>query len=263
MTIDTHFHYPSMLRRDNTLSLPESIIGLEIGLDGGDLESRIKLIGNNKNIYLSVGAGPWVLDREDFVSIDDEVEKLENDIIQYGADAIGEIGFDNHWAYGTKEMQLELFSKQIELARKYNLPVSIHSRDADVELENAIKERAIDDKTILHCFSSGPEMCSKLLESDAYISFAGNVTYKGNKLIQEAVRIVPSDRILVETDSPYLAPGKMRGKLNNPENTEITLDYLASLRCEDKEALKETIINNFLRLMGSSESKVKRDIATI
>lgn len=263
MIIDSHFHYLSMLEKDKNASLAPDLVGLEIGLDGGDMHKRIEKIGKNRNIFLSVGAGPWVLDRSDFVSIDHELYLLENDIKKYGADAIGEIGFDNYWNYGTKERQQELFIKQIQLARKYNIPVSIHSRDANKELLDACKKGYVDEKTIMHCFSSDKDVLKHLLDKGAYISFTGNVTYKSNSIIKESAIFTPLEKILVETDSPYLSPVAMRGKPNRPENTEYIIDFIATSKSIDREKLKERILMNFYALMGRDKSIVKRDLATL
>lgn len=261
MTIDTHFHYPSMKEKTPEATLPDDLIGMEIGIDGGDLEKRIKATGPDKRIFFSVGAGPWVLKRDDFISIDDEISKLESDISKFGADAIGECGMDLYRGYATNELQEELFLKHIKLAGKYSLPLIIHSRDADSYLEKFASQGLFTQKTVMHCFSSGVDTAKLMLDAGCYISFAGNVTYKANKHIQESAKYVPIDRILVETDSPYLTPVPKRHEFNNPINTELTLDYLSELRGVNKEELKENIVNNFITLMGGSESKVKRDIA--
>lgn len=247
-----------MRKRDPEAGYPDSFTGLEIGLEGGDIRKRIEAVGDNNRVFLSVGAGPWVLDRDSFVSIDDEIEKLELDIITYGADAVGEFGFDNHWKYGSKGSQRELFEKEAALAKKHALPIVIHTRDADSDLLDSLS--LIDDKTIMHCFSSGPDMVKILLDKGAYISFAGNVTYISNVLIQESAKIVPLDRILYETDSPYLAPIPKRGRMCYPEYTEYTLDFLAELKGIERELLKEKALENFHRLMGGEYSKVKRNV---
>ena len=258
VVFDSHFHLISMQRKDKDATLPLSFVGLEIGLDGGDMGSRIKAVGSDKNIFLSVGAGPWVLDRENFISIDDEIQKLENDIIKFGADAVGEFGFDNHWKYGSPDAQKELFEKEMALAKKYSLATVIHTRDADKELIESIG--LIDARTIMHCFSSDREIARKLLDRGAFISFAGNITYKSNSMLQDSAKYVPVDRILYETDAPYLAPIPMRGKVNNPAYTEYTLEFIANLKGVDKEFLKEQVLNNFYRVTGRTESVVKRDI---
>lgn len=256
--IDTHFHYPSTLRKDSNASLPENLIGLEIGLNGGDLKDRIPLFKGNKNIFLSVGAGPWVLDRDGFLSIEHELSLLERDIIEYGADAVGELGFDNHWKYGTKESQRELFERQIDIARKYNLAVAVHTRDADKELLDSLSY--IDERTIMHCYSSDKAVAKVLLDRGAYFSFAGNVTYKGNTTLHESAKYIPLDRLLYETDAPYLAPIPMRGRVNNPAYTEYTAEFLADLKGVDKELLKENVLKNFYKVLGRCESVVKREI---
>lgn len=263
MIIDSHFHLSSMSEKGLSVTLPENFIGLEVAIDGGDMDKRIKLTGKNERIFLSAGAGPWVLERNDFVSIDDEIERIESDISLYSADAIGETGFDNHWKYGTPVLQMELFERQALIARENNIPLIIHSRDADKEIIEEADKGFIDSRTIMHCFSSAWSICSRLLDKGAYISFAGNVTYKSNINIQNAADKVPVDRILVETDSPYLSSADLRGKANNPVNTEIILSFLAKLRGMNMEELKDHIIENFKRVMGSDKSKVKRDITTL
>ena len=263
MIIDTHFHYLSMEKRNPEANLDFDMTGIEVGLEGGDLRNRISAIGTRKSIFLSVGAGPWVLDREDFPSIDEEIGKLEEDILTYGADAIGECGIDNHWKYGTPELQEELFIKQCGLAKKYDLPLIIHSRDADAELLQFAYNGYLNEKTIMHCFSSSTDVLKIVLDKGCYISFAGNVTYKQNKHIQESARYVPLDRILVETDSPYLTPVPRRHESNNPQNTEHIIEFISNLRGIDKKNLKDMIFENFFHVIGSTESKVKRDISTI
>ena len=138
---------------------------------------------------------------------------------------------------------------QVELASELDLPIIIHTRDADREIAAALSSPSFRCRGIMHCFSSGTDLMRKALDKGLYISFAGNVTYKGNERIQEAASSVPMDRFLVETDSPYLAPIPMRGKPCRPEYTEYTLSAIADLRNEDKEKLKEAAKDNLLRLL--------------
>ncbi len=253
MIIDSHFHTYSMKKRGlNTL--PPDLIGIDIGTDGGDAKDRIPLLSDNKQIFFSVGSGPWCLQSANYISPADEREKLLNDISTYGADAIGECGFDNHWKYGSEEAQRKLFMMQAELASELSLPIIIHTRDADREIAEAFCSSAFGCRGIMHCFSSGPELMKKALDKDLYISFAGNITYKGNENIRQAALEVPSDRILVETDSPYLAPVPMRGKPCIPEYTEYTLSFVAELRKTDKEVLKEQVKENLLALLKRNET---------
>lgn len=261
MLFDSHFHLPSMASRGEDTTLPQEFLGLECGTIHSDAEERILLVGKRKDVYLSMGDGPWALDRDDWKGVKEAMKALRNVIALYGADAIGECGFDNHWAYGTKKEQMDLFLSQAELAKELDIPLIIHSRDADQELLETLPH--LGTKTIMHCFSSGPEIAEKMLEKGAYLSFAGNVTYKANSHIQESARLCPLDRILFETDSPYLSPVPLRGRPCRPEYTEHTLSFLSALKEEEREKIKESAISNFLSLFENRESVVKRDIVSL
>lgn len=256
---DSHFHFPSIQEKDPSYSLPSSLIGLEIAIEAGDLESRIKSIEKyrNDNIFLSSGSGPWVLEKDGFISVENEISEIEKEIEEYGCDAIGEAGFDRYWNYGTMEEQKELFYSQAELAKKYNRALIIHSRDADHELEESIQH--LGDRVIFHCFSSGKELMYKALDKGAFISFSANISFKGSEKQREAAKLCPIDRLLYETDSPYLAPRDKGGRINTPERTEFTLSYLSELRGEDRDNIKEMAISNFYHVLGYRKSKVKRD----
>ena len=257
MIFDSHFHLPSMAARGLSTTLPSSFLGLECGTEADDLRERILLVGKRRDVFLSVGAGPWSLDRPEWKGTEDAISKLRRNIGLYGTDAIGECGFDNHWGYGTKEEQKRLFVAQAELAKELEVPLIIHSRDSDQEILDVIS--LLDERTIMHCFSSPPEIAEKLLKRGVYLSFSGNVTYKANREIQKSAEICPLDRILYETDAPYLSPVPMRGRPNMPEYTEYTLSFLAELRNEEKEKIKESAVSNFLKVLNHSESVVERE----
>lgn len=258
MIFDSHFHLPSILEKGLSPSLPPSFLGMEAATLPDDAEERIRLAGKRKDVYLSMGAGPWCTSSSHLFTLDETIEKLKEEITLYGADAIGECGFDFHWDYGSREEQSRLFVIQAEIARDLDIPLIIHSRDADDILLGHIDY--INERTIMHCFSSSPRVMEKLLGRGAYISFAGNVTYKNNRDIQESARLCPVERLLYETDSPYLTPSPLRGKPNRPENTELTLTALSTLRGEENEYIKENVIRNFLSLMKNGESVVRRDL---
>ena len=243
MIFDSHFHITSMLDRGLDATLPSSFLGLECGTEPGDATERIMAVGKRKDVMLSMGAGPWMLEKE--ADIDAIICGLKKDIDTYSADAIGECGFDRHWNYGTIEKQRELFLREIELAKDLSLLPYF------------------DERTIMHSFSSGVETAEKLLDRGAYISFSGNVTYKANFHIRESAVYCPIDRILYETDAPYLSPVPMRGRPNMPEYTEYTLEFLANIKNVDKEELKERVKENFISVLKHSESVVKRDIITL
>ncbi|MGN1164241.1 MAG: TatD family hydrolase [Candidatus Ornithospirochaeta sp.] len=254
MIFDSHFHLPSMVSRGLSPSLPSSFLGLECATEPGDGEERIRLRGRRRDIFISMGAGPWSIDRPDWSGAEDAVGRVEEDAMKYGADAIGECGFDNYWGYGTKKDQMELFLRQLDLASRLDVPLIIHSRDADQELTSVL--HLLGEKTIMHCFSSSPDMARKLLDRGCFLSFSGNVTYKANEEIRKSAILCPKDRILFETDSPYLSPVPMRGKPCRPEYTEYTCAFLSRIRNESPEETKESAVSNFISVFKHSESVV-------
>ena len=178
--------------------------------------------------------------------------------------ALGECGLDHHWNVAGPDArseadfdqdllfgERELFEAQISLAKKFSLPVIVHSRDAAEQTLECIKNSNFHNG-IIHCFSYGLEEARAFLNLDWHISFSGSVTYtKKSKFEQmrELIRFVPEERLLVETDAPYLAPVPMRGKANNPTFIEHTYKYIADIRGIDVERLCELVEKNIFRLM--------------
>ena len=260
MTVfDSHFHLLSMFEHGLDAVLPPSIIGIECATVPDDAVKRIRLVGKNTDVYMSMGAGPWCTSSAYPMSVEESIRTLENEISLYGADAIGECGFDFHWKdYGGKEEQERLFTAQVKIAAELGVPLIIHSRDADEVLLRHLG--CINGNTIMHCFSSGPDTMLPLLERGAYISFAGNVTFRSSRAIQEAAKLCPVERLLYETDSPYLTPVPLRGQMNRMENSEHTLAFLSALRGEDAEYIKQNAVRNLRSLMKNGVSVVRREI---
>jgi TatD DNase family protein len=140
---------------------------------------------------------------------------MESEIIKEEIFAIGEIGLDYYRQNTSVDKQKEFFKKQLLLANKYNLPVLLHIRDAFDDAYEIIKESKVS-KGVVHCFSGDFEIAKKFVDLGFYISFSGTITFLKADKIQEAVKLVPFDRILAETDSPYLSPSPLRGKINYP-----------------------------------------------
>ena len=249
MILDSHFHSLTMAQKNVQFSLL-GVIGIDIGTVPYDILKRKPLIGNHPLVYLSQGAGPWCLDSGEAGEI---LKEIEDSIEKYGGSFLGEVGLDYHWKYGTKETQRKLFESQIGIASRYSLPVIIHSRDADEDMIDILSSNDFPSSGIMHSFSSSPKLMEKALEKGLYISFSGNVTYKGNDKIRESAKLCPPERILYETDSPYLAPIPVRGNPSTPECTEYTSSFLASLRCEEVDAFRKKAIGNFLTLLSHSK----------
>jgi TatD DNase family protein len=163
-----------------------------------------------------------------------ELDVLRDLLAHPKAVAVGETGLDYFRDYAPRGAQQRLFAAQLELARAVAKPVVIHTRAADDDTRSRLVEH--DGTVVLHCFSS-PPLLDAALEHGWYVSFAGNVTYKNAYDLRDCARRVPSDRLLVETDSPYLAPQAVRGRRNEPAYVAHTYDFLSELRGEDVRAL--------------------------
>jgi TatD DNase family protein len=159
--------------------------------------------------------------------------------------AIGEVGLDFHWDYGPLEIQEKLFRNQIELSLEFNIPLIVHSRDAFDDTYRILSGYQFKKNVILHCFCYGPDEADKFLEKGYILSFAGNLTYKAAKALHDTAQIAPLDKILLETDAPYLAPIPLRGQKNDPVNIHYTYEFMAKLRKMDLKELEMQIEKNF------------------
>lgn len=200
-------------------------------------------------IYAAVGFHP-----EDCQEVADEdeagmIDKIKSLAAHEKAVAIGEIGLDYHYDGTMKEKQQRFFDTQLSLAEDLHLPVIIHDRDAHGDSMDIVRAHK-GVSGVFHSFSGSAEMARQLVDLGWYISFSGPVTYKNTGKLQDAVRIVPIDRILVETDSPYLPPVPHRGKLNYSGYMFHTLNAMAAARSDDPEMLAEATIANTKRLFG-------------
>jgi len=167
---------------------------------------------------------------------------------------IGEIGLDFHYdkERSSKELQIKVFREQMELAGELELPVAIHTRDAEEEMRGVLKTSSSLPAGQFHCWSGSDGLLGLVLEKGFYVSFCGNITYKSADLLREQVKRVPFDRLLLETDSPYLAPGGRRGSLNEPANVKIIAEYIADLLGVSSETLinQTTANTQCLYLLG-------------
>ena len=165
-----------------------------------------------------------------------------------GVAAVGEIGLDYHYSPETRAAQRELFARQLELARSLGLPVVIHTRDADDDTLGLLRE--IPSRGIIHCFTGTPRFCRDLLDLGFMISISGIVTFRAAENVRESALVVPDDRILIETDSPFLAPVPMRGNANEPAFIVHTARFLADLRNTQVEDFARLTTDNALRTLG-------------
>ena len=165
--------------------------------------------------------------------------------------AIGEIGLDYYWDEPERDIQKKWFVRQIELARKVTLPIIIHSRDAAADTLDILKaEKADEVGGIMHCYSYSKEMAKDFLDLGFYIGVGGVVTFKNGKKLKEVVEYVPLDRIVTETDSPYMAPVPMRGKRNSSEYLPYIINEIAQIKELPAEEVEKVTFENAVRLFG-------------
>ena len=162
--------------------------------------------------------------------------------------AIGEIGLDYYWNKENKELQKEAFEKQIDLANELELPIVIHSRDASVDTIEMIRNHKVNKAGIFHCCQPNQEMVRQALELGYYISFAGPITFKNSRNAPDVIKLVPIDRILIETDSPYLTPEPNRGKRNDCRNVKYVAQKIAELKNVPIEEIAKITYDNAKRI---------------
>ena len=188
-------------------------------------EFAVNLSKDIHYMYATCGISPN--DIEDFV--DNNLEKIEKLAQNEKVVAIGEIGLDYYWNKDNKEKQKELFIKQIELANKLNKPIVIHTRDAWIDTIEILKEHPVEKRGVFHCCPLNQELIKEALKLGYYISFSGNVTFKNAKS-EECIKLVPLDKILIETDCPYLSPEPFRGKRNDSRKVKLVAKKVAEVK---------------------------------
>lgn len=213
---------------------------LTVGCDKEQIAKAINIANRFSNVFASVGYHPYEADnfKDEDIKLLQEYIKNERKIV-----AIGETGLDFYRNTASKENQYRCFLSQIMLAKSYNLPVIIHSREANIEMSNLIKSENISNG-VMHCFGGDYNLLKTALDNGLYISFAGNVTYPKANNLRELLRYVPLDRLLLETDSPYLAPQIVRGQKNKPVNIKHTYKFVAEYLNIDIEKIAEITYNN-------------------
>jgi len=216
-----------------------------------DFRRAVAVAEKYENVYASVGVHP-----HDAKLYDDAAEAHLIELVRSSKKVIawGEIGLDFYYDHSPRDVQEKVFRRQIAVARELDLPIIIHSRDADDETVRILKEENGSGKLrgIMHCFGGTPEMARPLLEIGFLISFAGNVTFKKAENLRESARVVPLDKMLVETDCPFLTPVPFRGKRNEPAFVAHTAAFLAELHGVEPETIAEHTTRNFLTFFDLS-----------
>jgi len=254
MLVDSHCHLnykplilniPSVIKncKENNV---EKI--LSIGTTFKNSETSVHITNKYKELYTTVGIHPHEADNDikNFKYLKNLFD-IPNKII-----GVGETGLDYFYENSKKNTQIDLFQRHIDLAKIKKIPVIVHTRSADTDTYNIIKKNSnnFSTKFLIHCFSGNLEFCKKLLDLGCYISFSGIITFKNSNYLRDVVKIVPLDRILVETDSPYLSPVPLRGSSNVPANVKYIAESLARIKKISFDEISRLTTNNFYDLFN-------------
>ncbi len=229
--IDTHCHLYSVENPLEAARAPGLNALVVIGHTPDHARDALKLSRELEHVYVTVGLHPCDANLYDLYNTTELEELMMEDKVV----GIGESGIDYYWDSAPKNLQLESLNWQLECARRFDMPIIIHTRDKD-GARDAFADCALElrnagwNKGILHCFAGDPELLETGLDLGFHVSFAGNLTYKNAQSIRDAAAIVPLERLLVETDAPFLAPMPFRGKRNTPAHVRFTLLKLAEIR---------------------------------
>lgn len=222
---------------------------LNIACDTGDWDELLQLIKTHENVYGAIGIHPEYggRDEDEFLKKMPEIFTKNPKLL-----AVGEIGLDYSDKTISPDKQKELFKKQIQIAHQINKPIIVHTRDAESDtleiLNQAYLTGELQNFGIIHCFSGSLDMAQKALDMGFYISISGIVTFKSANALREIVKEIPLNRLLVETDCPWLAPEPFRGRKNQPAYVVKTLEKVAELKGLSPEKLDKITTENFERL---------------
>jgi TatD DNase family protein len=213
------------------------------------LHDFVRIYDNLKsavNVYHAVGVSPSEVQNPG----KDWILTIEQSVLLPRVVAIGEIGLDYYRKFGDKNSQIELFITQLDMAAKLNMPVIIHNRDAGHDVLDILRDRLPPKGGVLHCYSENAEYAKKALDLNLYFSFAGNLTYRNARNLHETIEVLPVDRILIESESPFMVPADYRGKRNMPKYLPMTARFLAEMLEMDEEALANQLWENSNRFFG-------------
>ncbi|MFW6318704.1 MAG: TatD family hydrolase [Bacillota bacterium] len=256
MYIDSHVHLNSDVLYENLdfyvkkaqqQNVSHMIV---IGFDGQTNKRAIEIAKNYPNIYATVGYHPT----EAKSVTNDDFELLKTYLKQDKVVAIGECGFDFYWDEDHEAEQRYVFRTQIELAKEFDVPLIIHMREA-TEKTFKLLEAYAPIKGIMHCYSGSAEMAERFLELGLHISLGGPVTFKNAKTPKEVARMVPLDKLLIETDAPYLTPHPYRGKQNDSSYIPLIAKEIARIKSLSVEKIAQATTYNALKLFNIKDDK--------
>ena len=246
MLVDTHCHIfseyyddiESVIKRAKEAGVRAIIVN---GVDRNSNEEILELVKKYDIVYGALGIQP----EEVSMCTDDDIEFIEKHINDEKIVALGEIGLDYHYECD-KDLQKKVFLKQLEIAKRHNKPVIVHSRDCINETYNILKDFNL--KGIMHCYSGSVEMAKKFNEIGFLLGIGGIATFRNAVKIVDVIKDIDLEYIVVETDSPYLSPEPYRGKQNEPQNIKIIVDKICDIKGLESTFVCDTLVSNVCRL---------------
>lgn len=259
-SIDSHLHLSLLGSKDlDPSTVLRSATGgelgrvIDVGVHPSDLDERLRRFGSYDLVAFTVGLHPTAVEPDTVAA---ELDALETALERHAGAAapsivaVGELGLDFYRSVEHRDLQIETLERQWALAARFELPVVIHNRESEETMIELL--RVHRPAGVMHCFSQGPDYCRECLDAGLMVSFGGNLTYPKSDEVREAARLVPDDRLLVETDSPYLSPQRVRGTANHPGHLGFVIDELARLRDAAPEDVAELTARNAERLFALS-----------
>jgi TatD DNase family protein len=253
MLFDTHAHLNAIQYEEDIVEViqrakSENVTHIVVvGFDQDTIKRAMELTDQYDMIYAAVGWHP--VDAIDMT--DDDLKWIKELASHPKVVAIGEMGLDYYWDKSPKDVQKEVFRKQIQLAREVKLPIIIHNREATEDVIKILQEeKASEVGGIMHCFTGSLEVAKQCMDMNFYISFGGPVTFKNAKKPKEVAAEIPMDRLLIETDCPYLTPHPFRGKRNEPSYVKYVAEQIATLKEVSVEEIARKTSDNAMRLFG-------------
>ena len=256
MIIDSHCHLtyePMSSSLDETIKRANKDgvkFLLTISTEDKSFNNILSILDKYKCVYGSYGIHPHEAKKHKNIKSLDIIQKLKKNKKIIG---VGETGLDFYYNHSEKKDQIELFLQHIEASKKSNLPIIVHTRSAEDETFEILKKASNDSKLkiLIHCFTGSKAFAFKMLDLGAYISASGVVTFKKSSVLADTFKKIPINRLLVETDAPYLAPEPLRGKANEPSYIIHTVKFLSELKKIPYESLSNTTSQNFFTLFGN------------
>ncbi|MFC4620352.1 TatD family hydrolase [Camelliibacillus cellulosilyticus] len=251
MLFDTHTHIndqqfdddrEAVIQRARDAGVQEMVV---VGFDRETIPKALDIADKHQNIYAAIGWHP--VDAVDMT--DEDLDWLDELTCNPKVVALGEMGLDYHWDKSPADVQKDVFRRQIALAKHLDMPIIIHNREATEDIVKILQEEnAAAVGGVMHCYSSDWETAKRCMDMNFYIGFGGPVTFKNGKLAKEVAQKVPMDRLLIETDCPYLSPHPFRGKRNEPARVRLVAEEIAALRNLPLEEVGRITTGNARRL---------------